>query len=137
MEYVLYDAKEPKVTLINEIKYIQNYIDLERLRHRDNVSVQIEINGNLEGCLVPPLLFLPFIENCFKHGAKDGNILNIYISFTIVDNLLKFYVKNNFSATFENENSHGIGNKNVLRRLELLFKDKFTYTTKIKNTLLN
>ena len=43
MEYVLYDAKEPKVTLINEIKYIQNYIDLERLRHRDNVSVQIEI----------------------------------------------------------------------------------------------
>ena len=133
MEYILYDAKEPKVTLINEIKYIQNYIDLERLRHRDNVSVQIEINGNIEECLVPPLLFLPFIENCFKHGVKEGNILNVYINFTIVNNLLKFYVKNNFIAASENENNHGIGNKNVLRRLELLFKDKFTYINRIKN----
>ena len=133
MEYVLYDAKEPKTTLIKEIKYIQNYIDLEKLRHQDNVNVKIEMKGNLDNCVVPPLLFLPFIENCFKHGTKEGNILDVLIKFSVVNNVLTFYAKNSFIASLVDEKQHGIGNKNVLRRLELLFADKYSYQSKIEN----
>ncbi len=133
MEYVLYDAKETRTTLIKEIKYIQNYIDLEKLRYLDNSSVQMDLKGNLDDCQVPPLLFLPFIENCFKHGVKGGDKLNVYISFEVEDNVLKFYAKNNFSSELLDKKNHGIGNKNVLRRLELLFKDKYTYQSKIEN----
>jgi sensor histidine kinase YesM len=133
MEYVLYDAKEPKTQLISEIKYIQNYIDLEKLRFQDNVNIQMDLKGDLDDCEIPPLLFLPFIENCFKHGPKGEDNSNVIISFELEGNVLKFFTKNNISASATDEKNHGIGNKNVLRRLELLFDDKFTYLSKIEN----
>lgn len=131
MEYILYDAKEPKIRLLNEINYIQNYIDLEKLRYGDNVNVQVNMQGEIEAHSVPPLLFLPFIENCFKHGTIDNNKLNVMIDFEVVGkNTLKFTVVNNYNSYSQNKKSHGIGNQNVLRRLELLYKDKFTLNIK-------
>lgn len=131
MEYILYDAKEPKIRLLNEVKYIQNYIDLEKLRFGDTVNVQVHLQGNIEDEHVPPLLFLPFIENCFKHGALENNMLNILIAFEATkDNVLKFSVINNYNTLTQNKKKHGIGNQNVLRRLELLYKDKFTLEIK-------
>ena len=64
MEYVIYDVKEKSVRLFDEIKHIQNYIDLERLRFGDSLNVDMEIIGNINDVKVPPLLFLTFIENC-------------------------------------------------------------------------
>ena len=131
MEYILYDAKEPKIRLINEIKYIQNYIDLEKLRFGKKVSVKINMEGDIEDKTVPPLLFLPFIENCFKHGTNENNKLNVLIEFKVdEDNLLKFTVINNFNQFTSNKKKHGIGNQNVLRRLELLYKENFTLNIK-------
>ena len=131
MEYILYDAKEPKVRLLNEIKYIQNYIDLEKLRFGEKLNVQINLQGNIDSQDIPPLLFLPFIENCFKHGKVDNDKLNVLIEFEVTDtNLLNFTVTNNYNLSVKNATKHGIGNQNVLRRLELLYKDKFTLNTK-------
>ena len=131
MEYILYDAKETKVRLIKEINYIQNYIDLEKLRFGDKISVELNMQGDIESQNVPPLLFLPFIENCFKHGAVDKNKLNIVIGFEITNsNVLKFSAINNYDLDAQNKKNHGIGNKNVLRRLELLYGDNFTLDTK-------
>lgn len=131
MEYILYDAKEPKVRLLSEIKYIQNYIDLEKLRFGEKVNVQIEMQGDVEQQVVPPLLFLPFIENCFKHGTVNNDKLIIFITFKISNNnLLKFSVLNNYDTSHKNKTKHGIGNQNVMRRLQLLYKDKFTLSTK-------
>ena len=131
MEYILYDAKEPKVRLLNEIKYIQNYIDLEKLRFGEKVSVQMDMQGDIESQNVPPLLFLPFIENCFKHGTVDNNKLNILIAFEVTkNNLLKFSVINNYNISYKSDKKHGIGNQNVMRRLELLYQDEFTLNTK-------
>ena len=131
MEYILYDAKEPRIRLLNEINYIQNYIDLEKLRFGDKVSVQINMQGDIETQSVPPLLFLPFIENCFKHGAVENNKLNVLIEFEVThNNVLRFYVMNNYNSFPQNKKNHGIGNQNVLRRLELLYKDKFTLDIK-------
>jgi len=131
MEYILYDAKEPKIRLIKEINYIQNYIDLEKLRFGDKIKVQINMQGDIEAQSVPSLLFLPFIENCFKHGTLDNNELNILIDFEITQtNLLKFTVINNYNLFTQDKKNHGIGNKNVLRRLELLYDNRYTFKTK-------
>ena len=134
MEYVLYDAKEPKVTLLKEIIYIQNYIDLERLRYGERLNVQVNMQGDIEDHIITPLLFLPFIENCFKHGAVDNNELNILIAFEVTEkNILNFSVVNNYNSGTQNKKKHGIGNENVLRRLELLYQDKFTLAIKTEN----
>lgn len=131
MEYILYEAKGKKISLYNEIKYVQNYIDLEKLRYGNELHVEIYIQGNIENIQVPPLLFLPFIENCFKHGTKDNNYLNVSIYFEkATDNYLIFSVVNNYNQFTNKVKNQGIGNKNIKRRLELLFEDKFTLEIK-------
>ncbi|QTE24494.1 histidine kinase [Polaribacter cellanae] len=127
MEYILYDAKEPKVKLLKEIKHIQNYIDLEKLRYDDKLIVEFTIQGAINNQKVPPLLFLSFIENCFKHGSKENENLEILIAFELTpNNLLRFSVSNNYNPAVKQTKKHGIGNKNLERRLELLFKNKYT-----------
>jgi sensor histidine kinase YesM len=133
MEYILYDAKELEIKLVKEINYIQNYIDLERLRFGDKIDLQINTQGDIETQNVPPLLFLPFIENCFKHGSIENNNLNIRIKFQVTEtNLLKFSVVNNYNQFTQKKKVHGIGNKNVLRRLELLYEDRFTFNSRVE-----
>ncbi len=132
MQYVLYDVKESKVSLFTAINYINNYIDLERLRFGDRINSDINITGEIDNISIPPLLFLPFIENCFKHGIKKNNDVKIEIGFkNIDDKFLEFSVKNSFEESGENVIKHGIGNKNVRRRLELLYNTNFTLTTNV------
>jgi sensor histidine kinase YesM len=136
MQYVLYDVKEPKISLFTAINYIQNYLDLERLRHSDKITTNINIIGNIEDVLVPPLIFLPFIENCFKHGVNNNEHLEVNISFeNVSDKWLIFKVENSFEnkAAFDTNKKGGIGIQNVKRRLELLYKDNFELKTSINN----
>lgn len=131
MEYVLYDAKAPKIKLFNELRYIKNYVDLEKLRYGDKVNVIIKTKGDIENNNIPPLLLLPFVENCFKHGSVENYKLNINIMFEVTeDNVFKFSVENNYNSFIKKVTKHGIGNENVRRRLELLYKDNFILTTK-------
>ncbi len=133
MQYVLYDVKEPLISLYDEINYIQNYLDLEKLRYGDKVHSKITISGNIEDVNVPPLLFLPFIENCFKHGAHENETIDVHIKFEIIKNkTLKFCVINSFEHINENIQKHGIGIQNVKRRLQLLFKHNFKLKTFVK-----
>ncbi|MFK5959472.1 MAG: histidine kinase [Lutibacter sp.] len=133
MQYVLYDAKEPLIRLFNEINYIQNYLDLERLRYGDQIESTTNISGDIEDIQVPPLLFLPFIENCFKHGTKENEQIQITINFKNEKNKwLIFKVENTYNKQSETNTMHGIGIKNVKRRLQLLFKDNFDL--KVTNT---
>lgn len=137
MQYVLYDVKEPLVRLFDAIKYIQNYLDLERLRYGDRIISKTNIVGNIEDIKIPPLLLLPFIENCFKHGAKNTDKIEIDITFENIENeWLNFKVENNFQETNESKKPNvkqGIGIQNVTRRLELLFKDNFELKNSINN----
>ncbi len=130
MQYVLYDVREPQIRLYDEIKYIQNYIDLERLRYGDRVESNTEIKGEISNIMVPPLLFLPFIENCFKHGVKANNKIEVEISFEMLKNkTLLFKVINSFDQLTNIDSNQGIGIQNVKRRLELLFKNNFELKT--------
>lgn len=131
MQYVLYDASERKIRLFDEIKYIQNYIDLERLRYGDNVDAEMEIEGDIGEVEIPSLLFIPFIENCFKHGIRQDETFKLNVKFEVVNNKWLFFEASNpFNPKLEKRTNHGIGIKNVLRRLELLYQTNYTFETK-------
>ena len=133
MEYVLYDIKETKfVPLIKEIDYIQNYIEIEKLRFED-VDVSIAINSNIDTIHVPPLLFISLIENAFKHGGIHNKKLRIKINFKVDKNdMLHFEILNNFVSSQDPNLKKGIGLQNTKSRLKLLFKENFILEQKIK-----
>ncbi len=133
MQYVLYDAKEPKISLLKEINYINNYLELEELRFGKSVTYELDIIGNIDDIFVPPLLFLPFIENCFKHGTKENDRMKVKINFEKISEQLVFSVKNNFNEHSETiaNSKHGIGILNVQRRLKLLYNENYKLKTNI------
>jgi sensor histidine kinase YesM len=123
MRYMLYDSKDEKVSLDKEVEYLQNYIDLQRLRISDSVKIHFEVEGNIEGKMVEPLLLIPFVENAFKHGVSYLEESNIDITLKIDKRDLHFRVVNNKIKKNDDpvQQESGIGLKNVLRRLELLY----------------
>ena len=136
MQYVLYEVNNSKADLLLEINHINNYIDIEQLRFKDRIECEMDITGNIEDVTVPPLLFLSFIENCFKHGLKENEKVTINMSFEIVkNNYLEFKLTNNFNPNINLEGEQGIGIANAKRRLNLLFfNDYILQTDIIKNT---
>ncbi len=134
MQYVLYEVNSSKASLLQEINHINNYIDIEHLRFKDRVETELDITGDIEDVEVPPLLFLSFIENCFKHGLKENDKIKINMSFEIVNKkYLKFTLSNNFNPNLNQENKHGIGIANTKRRLKLLFARDFILETTIQD----
>ena len=127
MRYMLYECNEPKVPLRKEINYLQNYLDLERLRQRKGIDISLQVNGRAGDQVVAPLMFIPFLENSFKHGVntniKDGFVsarLDVHrqeVVFTLTNS------KGSVMPTqiHGNRPSGGIGLVNVRRRLELLY----------------
>ncbi|MCV9387086.1 sensor histidine kinase [Reichenbachiella ulvae] len=130
MSYVIYDAKQKRVPLINEIQHIQNYLDLEMLRYGERLEVDLQISGDIEGHIIPPVLLLPFIENSFKHGTKvDSDTIPITISLDVTDNILTFSTENLKPKHEEVDNGlenykHGVGMANTRRRLNLVYGEK-------------
>lgn len=133
MEYVLYDVKGTKfVPLIKEIDYIQNYIEIEKLRFQ-NVGVAINLESNIEDIKVPPLLFISLVENAFKHGGLNNQNLKIKINCKVTNNkLLHFEILNNFVISQRNDSKGGIGLVNTRKRLKLIFKNNFSLEHKTK-----
>ena len=132
MEYVLYDIEGTKfVPLINEIDYIQNYIEIEKLRF-ENVEVAINLESNIDTIKIPPLLFISLIENAFKHGGISNNNLKIKINFRVINSNLEFEIINNFVISRPVKTKKGIGLSNTKKRLKLIYKNNFTINQKIK-----
>ncbi len=123
MRYMLYDSKNEKVSLEKEVEYLQNYIDLQRLRISDSVIISFTIDGNMEGKMVEPMLLIPFVENAFKHGISYLEASQIDIQLSIDNGHLHFRVENNRIKKNDDpvQQESGIGLKNVLRRLDLLY----------------
>lgn len=129
MSYVIYQGKSKRVKLSSEIKHIHDYLDLERIRYSDKLEINIEINGTMEGHYMPPLILIPFIENCFKHGNTQADKIPIDIKIHIEPSKLVYSVKNEISSENENlekDKRNGIGIKNLRRRLDLLFNENYS-----------
>lgn len=127
MRYLLYETKSERQTLANEILCIQNYLDLEKIRHDDLLQVNMTITGDISDKEIAPILLLTFVENAFKHGVnKNIGTVNIDIDFTIIENFLYFTITNPLPAITETKSildkSNGIGLENVKKRLVLGYK---------------
>ena len=130
MQYVLYEVDSSKTSLLKEIIHVNNFIDIECLRFGDRIDSQLDITGDIEDVLVPPLLFLSFVENCFKHGLKENDKIKIEMHFKVVDKrYLELTIINNFNPSLIKSN--GIGNTNARRRLKLLFANNFIMESKV------
>jgi two-component system LytT family sensor kinase len=138
MEYVLYDVNSTKASLLEEITYINNFIDIARLRFNESIEWETDITGDIEDVEVPPLLFLTFIENCFKHGLNDSDKVKVMMSFKIMNiDYLEFTLVNSFNPESAPINEEGIGIVNTQRRLSLLFANDYKLETTIKERTYN
>jgi sensor histidine kinase YesM len=141
MRYLLYETKPNLQSLKKEIKCIKNYLDLEKIRYGEKLSIQLKVEGNIEDKKLAPMLLIPFIENVFKHGAhKSTKGVVIKIELIIKDDILYFRTCNSLPKqeeikTFyiqerEDQQQGGIGIANVKKRLSLGY-DKEDYDLKI------
>jgi two-component system, LytTR family, sensor kinase len=129
MRYMLYECNEKSVPLEKEVNYLINYLDLEKLRHGKKIAIQYNQSGAIANQNIAPLIFIPFIENCFKHGVSHQiaqAFVNIELS--VVQNKVTIEIENSKHATMPsltNKKSGGIGLGNVKRRLDLVYPNQY------------
>ncbi len=124
MRYLLYESEHGETMLEQEILFLTHYIDLMKLRLTDKVDLKIDLPTENIGYKIPPLLFIPFVENAFKHGISYREKSYISISMKIENSVLFFTCSNSLGSS-KNESldksNSGIGLENVKKRLTLLF----------------
>jgi len=127
LRYVIYDSNEKKVPLVKEIDYILNFISFQKLKYEHEVNLTADFQ-DVDGSLyVEPMLFIPFIENSFKHSRIEDDA-NSWISLKIQteNNKVRFQLKNSIPKTeYSKDKTGGIGIKNVKKRLELLYAGNY------------
>jgi two-component system, LytTR family, sensor histidine kinase LytS len=126
LRYSLYETKQEKVLLENEIKYLENYIELEKIRLEENLRLEFNVNNlHFEKYQIAPLLLITFLENAFKHSKNiHDEALFIQIKIDVTElGILNFLVKNNYNPNTENTivSKKGIGLYNVKKRLDVIY----------------
>lgn len=130
LRYQLYDSAKEKILLSKDIAFIHNLLTLEKLRKND-FTYTIHTDGNVDGQLLPPFLFIPFVENAIKHGASAVGHSYLTLTFSINQKQLHFRSVNSKPAVKQNTIG-GLGLGNIKRRLELLYPD--THILEISDT---
>jgi two-component system, LytTR family, sensor kinase len=126
LRYVLYHSQKNFVPVKDEINTLEDYIELQKLRITQKVSVNFSITGEPDFYQIEPLLILPFVENAFKYGVDSVNKSFIDIKLDILDDELNLYVLNKIIPNKEiNKDESGIGLNNIRRRLDLLYPDNY------------
>lgn len=127
LRYNLYEADVDWVELEKETTYLRNYVALQRARSDSNLQIELEVAVTDSSVKVAPLIFLTFVENAFKFSTRDDNRSNIIlIRLHQSGDRITFTCSNSYEE--QEQNPGGIGLKNVQRRLELLYKDRYTLT---------
>jgi sensor histidine kinase YesM len=148
LRYILYETRKEQVELATEIRYMQDYISLQRLRCGALATIDVHVSGEADRRMIAPLLFLPLLENCFKHGIKgETGPSFVRIAWEILDGSVRFTAENNKGETDdpEPEQRQGIGIENLRKRLGLAYpgkhhleisdrNDRFTVTLTIQTS---
>ncbi len=138
LRYNLNDLSPDKVLVSKELSFIKNYIDIQHLRIPSLEPVEIVVNGNADSVSIEPMLLFPFVENAFKHGGGVGQPLIVKLRLDVMDDSFLFLVENSVSPSRNSlidPDSFGIGQQNIKRRLELLYKNKYILDIKNENNL--
>jgi LytS/YehU family sensor histidine kinase len=126
LRYILYEGQKPLVPLKLELMMITEYINLEKIRYGNKLDVHMLTPDKTDDIYIAPLILLPFVENCFKHGTSNM-LQNPWINLTIElkdSTLVMKLINGKTSLNGNGQNKAGIGINNVRQRLELLYNDK-------------
>ncbi len=134
MRYVIKRGKEEEVPLKEEVKYIEDYINLQKIRLHQKMDFTFIKEMENENVLVPPLLFINLVENAFKHGIEPaGSTATLEVELSANTETLEFICRNSFDDPSESDG--GLGLKNLKRRLELTYPKRHKIETLVENNM--
>ncbi len=127
MRYFIYETDSDKVPLEKEIDYLDSFIELQRIRHKDPGFIRFQVSGSTSNIQIAPMLFIPFVENAFKHGTKGRKMPAITVDIRIQPDKMRFEVVNCIDSSPDQvkDASKGIGLVNIKRRLDLIYPEKY------------
>lgn len=123
LQYQFNDSIRERVSLKADIAFLSDFLDLEKLR-RDYFEYTVSTEGNVEDTEVPPLLFIPFVENAVKHNF-DTNRSYVHLRFGMENDRLHFECENSKPLKPAKRDAGGLGLANIKRRLDLLFENRY------------
>jgi len=124
LRFMLYESKNDQIKIADEIKILDEFIEIEKIRYNERLTISFlqEIDNETEQ--IAPLLLLPIVENAFKHGASESRFESfIHIEMKLQNGKLEFYIENTKEPNGKKLNNENIGLTNVRRQLELLYKE--------------
>ena len=134
MRYVLYESDKTLAPLSAEVDFLQNYINLMRIRYTDKVKISFSSPTSTDGIMIPPLLTVNMVENAFKHGVSYSHDSFVNVSLSVPDDHSRVdFLCINSLAQKPQDGQHGIGLANVRKRLELLCPGNYVFSTGEKN----
>lgn len=128
LDYILYRCDKKRVLLSEEINNLNNYIEIEKIRYSEKLKLDYVFQGNTANLKIAPLILLPFVENAFKHGVSNyTGIACVDIKTSLVDKNLIFKITNSKNSLIKKEENYskGIGLKNVKKRLDFMYPEKY------------
>lgn len=128
LRYMIYETDEEKVPLQNELDYINDYVELEKLRLPESADVKVTV-PEASADLIAPLLLLPLVENCFKYVDKHNP--KVHISISVNEGVLEANFRNTYAKSIEVERQGGVGLTTLEKRLQLLYPQRHEYINQI------
>lgn len=125
MRFVLYEGSKQTVPLGRELTFTQDYIDLMRMRYDERVKISVDMPDIVPDAQIPPLVLITFLENAFKHGVSYQQESFINITVHVDDHHLRFECVNS-KITQQDDHHGGVGLRNVRKRLELIYGNRYT-----------
>ncbi|MBU2940795.1 histidine kinase [Lacinutrix sp. C3R15] len=128
MRHLLYESSDKPIPLTKEIKFIESYVELMKLRFHEDVKIQLNLPENPPKISIPTLLFTNILENAFKYGISYEQNSFVDINLSIHENELQFTIQNSVHEKLKSVEKSGIGIKNTEKRLRLLYNDAYVFT---------
>jgi len=128
MRHLLYESSDRPIPLATEIKFIESYVELMKLRFHEDVKIKLNLPKDPPNIFIPTLLFTNILENAFKYGISYEQKSFVYITLFIHENRLEFTIQNSVHEKFKSVEKPGIGIENTEKRLRLLYNDDYVFT---------
>ena len=136
LRYMVYETENEKIPLAKELDYIENYLELQKIRTVNPDYVKHEVTGEANNLTIAPMILFPFIENAFKHTENKKNTSSIRIKVSIEKGKLAFECENSYQANADKKHDFGgLGNELIKKRLELLYPGKYSLETSDSGTV--
>jgi len=136
MRFMLFENKTDEILLSKEIEYIDKYIELQKIRTANSNYISFKITGNPNGKIIAPMVFIPFIENAFKHTTNKKLDRAIVVEIVIKNDSVKLSCINKIDPLRKTQQeSNGLGNELIIKRLHLIYPDRHTLKITNENNL--